>query len=51
VNWVTVAEGASGVGDGKVRLLLQPNDDHDPRSTVLTIAGQPFNLMQDGRDR
>jgi hypothetical protein len=51
VDWVTVTEGATGVGHGRVRLLLQPNDDRDPRRTVLTIAGQPFDLIQNGRDR
>jgi len=49
VDWVTVAEGASGTGDGKVRLLVQPNNGA-PRSVVLTIAGQPFELRQSGRD-
>jgi hypothetical protein len=48
VNWVTVAEGASGTGKGKVRLVIQPNDGA-PRQVVLTIAGQPFELTQDGR--
>jgi hypothetical protein len=48
VNWVTVAEGATGTGKGKVRLLIQANDGA-PRSVVLTIAGQPFDLKQDGR--
>ena len=48
VSWVTVAEGATGTGKGKVRLLVQANDG-PPRSVVLTIAGQPFELRQDGR--
>jgi hypothetical protein len=46
-SWVTVAEGATGSGDGTVRLLVQPNQGPD-RSTTLTIAGQPFELRQDG---
>jgi len=50
VDWVTVAEGTSGTGKGRVRLLVLPNDNHDSRRTVLTIAGQPFDLRQDGRD-
>jgi len=29
-------------------LLIQANDG-PPRSVVLTIAGQPFDLKQDGR--
>ena len=48
VTWVTVAEGATGTGKGKVRLLVQANDG-PPRQAVLTIAGQPFEIRQDGR--
>ena len=48
MSWVTVAEGATGTGKGKVRLLVQANDGQ-ARSTVLTIAGQPFELRQNGR--
>jgi Putative binding domain, N-terminal len=47
VSWVTVAEGASGSGDGVVRLLL-PANSGAPRAVTLTIAGQPFALRQDG---
>jgi hypothetical protein len=47
VSWVTVAEGATGSGDGTVRLLVQRNSGPD-RSTTLSIAGQPFDLRQDG---
>lgn len=47
VSWVTVADGASGSGDGSVRLLVQPNSG-DPRAVTLTIAGQPFALTQKG---
>jgi hypothetical protein len=47
VSWVSVAEGASGSGDGIVRLLVQPNSDA-PRAVTLTIAGQPFALTQKG---
>ncbi len=48
VPWVTVAEGASGSGNGTVRLLVEANGG-EPRAVTLTIAGQPFNLKQDGR--
>ncbi len=48
VSWVTVVEGSSGSGSGDVRLAVQPNDGPD-RSVTLTIAGQPFDLRQDGR--
>lgn len=48
VDWVTVAEGASGTGKGKVHLRIAPNDG-PARSAVLSIAGQPFEVTQDGR--
>jgi hypothetical protein len=44
---VTVAEGATGTGNGTVRLLVQPNSG-PTRSVTLTIAGQPFDLRQFG---
>jgi hypothetical protein len=47
VPWVTVVEGRDGSGTGTVRLLVQANAD-DARNTILTIAGQPFTLVQDG---
>ena len=47
VSWVTVAEGAKGVGSGTVRLVLPPNNG-PTRSVTLTIAGQPFDLRQFG---
>jgi hypothetical protein len=49
VSWVTVAEGAQGTGNGRVRLLVQPNDG-PARQVTLTIAGQPFDLKQNGHD-
>ena len=36
-----------GSGTGTVRLLVLPNND-EARSTILTIAGEPFTLRQDG---
>jgi hypothetical protein len=47
VSWVTVVEGAEGSGPGTVRLRVEPNEG-DTRSTILTIAGQPFALLQNG---
>jgi hypothetical protein len=47
VAWVTVRDGASGSGNGKVRLRIEGNDG-PARSVILTIAGQPFDLRQDG---
>jgi hypothetical protein len=47
VSWVRVAEGSSGSGSGVVRLLVEANSGA-PRSVTLTIAGQPFDLRQEG---
>jgi hypothetical protein len=47
VSWVTVAQGASGSGDGTVHLSVQPNGGA-ARAVTLTIAGQPFALTQAG---
>jgi hypothetical protein len=49
VSWVTVAAGASGTGDGTVRLLIAANSGPE-RSVTLIIAGQPFDLRQNGSD-
>jgi all-beta uncharacterized protein/BACON domain-containing protein len=46
-SWVSVSEGATGTGNGSVRLLVQANSG-GPRRTTLTIAGEPFTLSQEG---
>jgi len=46
-SWVTVVEGSEGSGTGMVRLLVERNNG-EARSTILTIAGQPFMVRQDG---
>jgi hypothetical protein len=48
VTWVTVAEGREGSGNGTVRLLVDPNDSGATRTAQLTIAGETFDLRQDG---
>ncbi len=50
VAWVTVAEGASGTGNGTVRLIVEANGG-DARAVTLTIAGQAFTLRQEGAPR
>ena len=45
--WVTVASGASGIGNGGVHLAIDANTGA-ARSTVVTIAGQPFTVQQAG---
>jgi hypothetical protein len=46
-TWVIVSEGSTGTGNGSVRLLVQANSGA-PRTTTLTVAGEPFVLSQEG---
>ena len=46
-SWITVAAGRSGSGNGTVRLSVEANPGA-PRSAVVTIAGHPFTVRQDG---
>ena len=46
-TWVSITEGATGMGNGSVRLLVQANSG-EPRTTTLTIAGESFALSQEG---
>jgi hypothetical protein len=48
VTWATIADGATGTGNGVVKIAVQPNDGPS-RAATLTIAGQPFQLTQKGR--
>jgi hypothetical protein len=48
VDWVSVRGPASGSGNGEVHLKVKANSG-DERSTVVTIAGQPFTLSQRAR--
>jgi all-beta uncharacterized protein/BACON domain-containing protein len=45
--WVTIAAGSSGVGNGAVRLEI-PANSGPARTAVVTIAGKPFTLLQNG---
>jgi hypothetical protein len=47
VGWVRVAEGASGSGNGTVRLLVSANNGAE-RAVDLPIAGETFRLRQNG---
>jgi Putative binding domain, N-terminal len=47
VTWLTVAEGRTGSGNGRVRLLVEANSG-TTRFATLVIAGQPFELRQLG---
>ena len=46
-GWVTISDGRRGTGDGTVRLVI-PANDGAPRTTIVTIAGLPFTLSQNG---
>ena len=46
-GWLSVTEGATGIGNGSVRLLVQANSG-GARTTTLIIAGEPFTLSQEG---
>ncbi len=45
--WVAIAAGRSGTGNGNVQLTI-PANTGSARTTVVTIAGNAFTLMQDG---
>ena len=48
-DWVTITTGASGHGDGTVRLSATANPNETARSTTLTIAGQVVSVRQDAQ--
>jgi hypothetical protein len=47
VSWAAIAEGQKGSGNGTVRVVVRENTG-PARSATLTIAGQPFELAQNG---
>lgn len=46
-SWITIDSG-SGSGDGSDGFSVAANDDGNPRTGSLTIAGQVFTVTQDG---
>ncbi len=48
--WVTITSGSSGSGNGTVGYTVAANSSSAPRSGTLTIAGETFTVMQDGRE-
>lgn len=48
-DWITVANGASGTGDGTVRIDVLPNPTDASRMGTLTVAGQGISVRQDAR--
>jgi hypothetical protein len=45
--WITITSG-SGTGDGSVSFTFASNQKSTARTAVLTIAGQPFTVIQQG---
>ena len=46
--WISVASGAAGQGSGTVSLSVSANATAQTRSSVVTIAGQPYLIEQAG---
>jgi hypothetical protein len=46
-SWITITSG-SGTGDGNVNFTFASNQKSTARTAVLTIAGQPFTVVQQG---
>jgi len=47
-NWSSITTGSSGTGNGTVSYSIQANSATAQRAGTLTIAGQTFNLTQEG---
>ena len=47
-SWITITSPTSGVGTGSVSYTVVPNPLPNPRTGVLSIAGEPFTVMQSG---
>ena len=47
-SWITVTSGASGSGNGSVGYSIAANPTINPRTGVVTIAGQAFTVTQAG---
>jgi photosystem II stability/assembly factor-like uncharacterized protein len=46
--WLTILSGASGWGNGMVSFSVAANTAPSPRTGTLTLAGQPFTVIQEG---
>ena len=47
-SWISIANGASGTGDGSVGFTVAANSSSLSRTGTLTIAGQAFSVTQNG---
>jgi hypothetical protein len=48
-SWVTVTSGSSGTGSGSVNYSVSANTATTQRTGTLTIAGQTFTVIQEGK--
>jgi hypothetical protein len=48
VSWVSISSGASGTGNGSVRLQVTANGQTTARTMRLTVAGRTVTLTQNG---
>ncbi|MBI4877352.1 MAG: hypothetical protein HY822_22220 [Acidobacteria bacterium] len=47
-TWILITGGASGTGNGSVTYTVSANNSVQPRSGIVTAAGQTFNVTQNG---
>ncbi|MFL6209581.1 MAG: BACON domain-containing protein [Pyrinomonadaceae bacterium] len=47
-DWITINIGLSGNGNSTLTYTVAANTDAAPRSATLSVAGQTFNVTQDG---
>ena len=50
-SWITTTAGATGSGNGLVRYNLAANPTAAPRTGIITIADQPFTVIQAGNTK
>jgi hypothetical protein len=48
-SWITITNGAAGVGSGTVTYSITANNTTTPRSATMTVAGQNFDVTQAGQ--
>jgi hypothetical protein len=47
-SWITISSGNSGTGNGTVNYSVAANPSTNPRTGMMTIAGQSFTVTQAG---
>jgi hypothetical protein len=50
-SWIAVTGGSSGIGNGRVRYRVGPNESSDERTGALSVAGRTFTVRQEGDRR